>query len=119
MRRFELIDSERDGAVPCGVISYDPTDQTFSARVFDWATPRDVPAIFIPFVERGERDIPPRWVRAWVDERIAPPTRQNIGQILRVHDLEEYEPCVLLMSGEGRSSQDGFYLREIADDDQS
>lgn len=113
MRRFELIDGETHGAQPCGEIQYNPSNQVFTAHIFDGVGPNEVPAIFSFFVAKGMRDIPSEYVRAWVDERIAPPSRQNIGEILRAHDLEEYDPCVLLMSGNGRSSQDGFYLKEI------
>ena len=113
MRRFELIDGEGTSGKPCAELRYDPAREEFGAIVYDWATPADVPAIFAPFVEQGQRDIPPRWVRAWVDERIAPPSRQNIGQILKANGLDRYDPCELLAVGEGKSSQDGFYIREI------
>ncbi len=115
MRRFELIDGERAGAIPCGLLRYDPSKQEFAFEAAPDAGPLDVPMMFAPFIEAGEREVPARWVRAWVDERIAPPSRQNIGEILRAHDLSEYDPCELLTSGEGRSTQDGFYLREIGD----
>ena len=65
--------------------------------------------------ERGERDIPGKWVEEWISERIAPPGRQNIGEILRTHGIDEYDPCELLASSEGRSTQDGFVLHEITD----
>lgn len=113
MRRFELIDGETPGVEPCAIIECDQGSQVFSAKVAGWAGPNDVPLMFSPFVERGQREIPAEWVRAWVDERIAPPSRQNIGEVLRAHGLEEYDPLELLLSGEGRSSQDGYYLREI------
>lgn len=116
MRTFELVDGETPGAAPCAVITCDQAAQRFGAEVAEWAGPEDVPLMFSPFVERGERTIPERWVRAWVDERIAPPSRQNIGEVLREHGLDEYDALELLLSGEGRSSQDGFYLREITDD---
>ena len=68
--------------------------------------------MFARFVARGEA-VPARWVNAWISERIAPSSRQNIGEVLRDHKLKEYDPAELLMSGEGRSTQDGFYVREV------
>ena len=112
MRTFELIDEEAPNARPCAVLACDQSRGVFTATVEPWAGPNDVPVQFSPFVARGERDIPPRWVMAWVEERIAPSSRQNIGSIMRAHDLSEYDACELLVSGEGRSTQDGFYLRE-------
>lgn len=114
MRRFELIDGETHGARPCATITYNEVTGVYKARVEGWAGPGDVPAIFAAFVAQGKRDIPSEWVRVWVDERIAPPSRQNIGEVLRSHGLVEYDSGALLASGEGRSSQDGFYLREMS-----
>lgn len=116
MRTFEIVDSEREGEErPCAILSCDQAAGRFFATVEDWAGPADVPPQFAPTVEKGEREVPEKWVEAWVSERIAPPNRQNIGEILRVHNLEAYDPLELLLSGEGRSSQDGFYLRETTD----
>ena len=87
MRRFELIDGEGRELRPSAIISYDEATGAYGARVEDWAEPGDVPAIFAAFVARGERDIPSKWVQTWVDERIAPPGRQNIGEVLRSHAI--------------------------------
>ena len=113
MRRFELIDGEQDGAKPCADIWYEPSTETFGARVRSWASANDVPAVFSRFVSQGERDIPSKWVRSWVDERIPPASRQNIGSVLRGNRLDRYDPCTLLAAGDGKSSQDGFYIREV------
>lgn len=115
MRHFELFDgeAERGRAEACADIWYDPAKGQFRATVRDWAGAANVPAIFAHFVEQGQRSIPSNWVRAWVDERIAPPSRQNIGQILLANHLDRYDPCALLAAGAGKSSQDGFYIREV------
>lgn len=113
MRRFELFDGEGERSEACADIWYDPAQEKFSATVRDWARPADVPAIFSYFVEQGEREIPPQWVQAWIEERVSPPSRQNIGEILRANHLDRYNPCALLLAGAGKSSQDGFYIREV------
>lgn len=115
MRTFEIVDGERPGVPPCATLRCDQGRGAFSATVADWAGPNDVPVQFSPFIAKGEREIPERWVEAWVEERIAPPSRQNIGEILRAHGLDRYDPCELLVSGEGRSTQDGYYLRETTE----
>ena len=112
MRRFELIDGEKD-VPPCAVIECDQATSTFTATVEDWAGAQDVPVQFGFFVAKGQREIPPEWVWSWVEERIAPPSRQNIGSVMRANGLGEYDPLELLLAGEGRSLQDGFYLREV------
>ena len=115
MRRFEILDGLRPGAPPCATLVCDQAAGTFTADVAPWAGPNDVPVQFSPFVERGERKIPQRWATEWVEERIAPPSRQNIGEVLRSHGLDRYDPCELLASSGGRSSQDDFYLRAVTE----
>lgn len=113
MRRFEIVDGEKPRAQPCAILEVDQKKGSFSVRLAEGAGSSDVPLAFAPFAERGERDVPQRWVESWIAERIAPPSRQNIGEVLRAHGLEEYDACELLASGEGRSTQDGFYVREV------
>ena len=115
MRRFEVINGEGRTRRSCGELTYDPATRSFSFVAAPDATPRDVPAMFAPFVARGQRTVPARWVEAWVAERIAPPSRQNVGEVLRSHGLEAYDAAALLASGRGRSTQDGFYLREVGE----
>ena len=117
MRTFELIDGGRRAARSCGVLSYDAKTGEFSFECAEGIREDEVPLVFAPFVARGERVIPSRWVKAWVEERIPPATRQNIGEVLRDHGLTAYDPCELLVSSRGRSTQDDFYLREIVHDD--
>lgn len=112
MRVFEVVDGDLPGRTTCGVLRYDPARQAFTFEPSEDAGPQDVPAMFAPFVARGEA-VPARWVNAWISERIAPSSRQNIGEVLRDHKLKEYDPAELLMSGEGRSTQDGFYVHEV------
>ena len=46
-------------------------------------------------------------------QRIVPPDRQNLGQVLRDNHLKEYEEFGLLMLSMGRCSQDDYYLVPI------
>lgn len=106
MRRFELIDGGKD-APPCAVIECDQATSTFTATVEDWAGAQDVPVQFGFFVDKGQREIPPEWVWSWVEERIASPSRQNIGSVMRANGLGEYNPLELLLAG-GAAFRTGF-----------
>ena len=70
-----------------------------------------MPFLFSSFVERGERAIGPAWARRWVAERVVPPGRQNLGEVLRANGLREYSEFALLAIGKGACSQDYFVLR--------
>lgn len=113
MRRFELIDGEKD-APSCAVIECDQATLTFTATVEDWAGAQDVPSSSGSSSPRGKERFR-RSVWSWVEERIAPPSRQNVGSAMRANGLGEYDPLELLLAGEGRSLQDGFNLREVTE----
>ena len=76
------------------------------------AQPQELPLLLALFAERDEREIPHEWAMRWVLDRIAPSSRQNIGQILRANGLERYDPIALLVAAQGRSSHDDFLIHE-------
>ncbi|MEC4175095.1 helix-turn-helix transcriptional regulator [Adlercreutzia sp. R7] len=64
--------------------------------------------------QKGERSVGHDLSLRWVQERIPPPGRQNIGQVLKANGLDEYDEFALLMSSMGACAQDDFLLREVA-----
>lgn len=53
------------------------------------------------------------WSMRWVQSRIIPSSRQNIGEILRVNGMRSYDEHKLLLKNEGRSCQDEFYIEHM------
>ena len=53
------------------------------------------------------------WRKIWVQQRIVPIDRQNIGEILRDNHLKEYDEYELLTLAMGRCAQDDYYLVPI------
>lgn len=113
MRCFEVIDRRKLGKPACGLLCYEEETGEFSIVINPDVGTEEVPMLFIPFIERGQREIPPKWALTWVRERIVPPNRQNIGQVLRANGLTEYDELALLLVGEGRCCQDEFMVREV------
>ena len=72
--------------------------------------PWDVPIILSSFVKEGQYTVNSYWSRIWVQQRIVPSDRQNIGQILRDNGLRTYDEYELLMLSQGRCEQDDCYL---------
>lgn len=68
--------------------------------------PVDTPVFFDPFVKDKRYTIDPDWSARWVNQRIVPTDRQNLGAILRENKLNEYDPFRLLMISSGRCAQD-------------
>lgn len=115
MRRFAILDGSVRNATPCAYLSYDPRNDRYSIDIAEGATVNEVPMAFSTFMQRGERTIGSEWSRRWIEERVVPASRQNIGQILKAHELDAYDPFELLVAGEGRSAQDDYYLQELVE----
>ena len=111
MFAFDIIDGRARNAVPCGRLFYDAERDEWGIQIVEGAGPEEVPFLFSSFVERGERAIGPAWARRWVAERVVPPGRQNLGEVLRANGLREYSEFALLAIGKGACSQDYFVLR--------
>ena len=69
------------------------------------------------FFEKGQKTINAYWSRIWVQQRIVPSDRQNLGMILRDNGLDFYDEYKLLTMTNGRCSQDSYYLEPISEKD--
>lgn len=109
---FEIVNSRKRKATPCGTLKYD-SDNGWSIDLSPNASVDDVPAFFMPFLEKGQYRIDDTWTRRWISERVVPPERQNLGEVLSAHTLLEYDELTLLRSGQGKSSQDDYAIIEL------
>ena len=113
MRTFEIYDSSKRGRMPVARLVYDEAESEMRIAISEDARPDGLPVMLALSAERGQRDIPDAWARKWVEERIPPRGRQNLGEILRAQGLDRYDEIALLASSEGRSAQDDFLIREV------
>ena len=65
------------------------------------------------FLKKGIRSVDSKWSMRWVQSRIIPSSRQNIGEILRANGMRSYDEHKLLLKNEGRSCQDDFYIEDM------
>ena len=112
MKVFAIKDDNMDDAV-LGYLIYYKNAKAFYIELPDDADPWTTPLLLSSFVKRGEHSVNSYWSQMWVEQRIIPPDRQNIGQILKENGLTEYDAFSLLMLARGRCAQDDHYLEEI------
>ena len=110
MRVFAIRDEEDSCARDLAYLFYYEKARCFYIELPDDADEWDTPLILSSFIKKGERTINAYWSRAWVNQRIVPRDRQNIGQILKENDLSDYDEFELLMLANGRCAQDSYYL---------
>ena len=115
MRRFEIVDGIQKDARPCALLEYDTGSREFFITIYEGVSENDLPMTLAACAARGIYHIDAKLSRRWVDERIVPSGRQNLGEVLRAHGLDEYDPFELLVQHDGRCAQDDFFIREITE----
>ena len=116
MKIFAVKDETMPNEMILGYLIYYESAKSFYIELADGIDPWDAPPVLSSFAEHGEYSIDSYWSLRWVQDRIVPRDRQNIGQILREHNLKEYDEFSLLLLAMGRCEQDDFYLEEIQAD---
>ena len=116
MRLFAIKDETMSRDAILGYLVYHETSKTFYIELPDGVDGWELPLLLSSFAERGEYSIDSTWSRRFVQQRIVPQDRQNIGQILRDNGLKEYDEFSLLMLTMGRCEQDDCYLEEVPSD---
>ncbi len=113
MRIFAIRDESLPGDVLLGYLIYYERPKAFYIELPEDANPWETPLLLSSFVRRGQHSVGSYWSRLWVQQRIIPQDRQNIGQVLKENGLKEYDEFQLLMLTMGRCAQDDCYLEEI------
>lgn len=114
MRIFAIRDEHDEGAKAAAYLFCYEKEGRFYIELPDDADPWNTPLILSSILKRGERTVNAYWSKVWVQQRIVPPDRQNIGQILKESGMDRYDELRLLIASEGRCAQDSYYLEEIS-----
>ena len=110
MKIFAIRDESVDVQKDLGYLLYYEFEKRFYIELPFGADPWETPLLLESFVKQNETTINSYWSKLWVQQRIIPTDRQNIGEILRDNQLEEYDEYELLMLAMGRCAQDDYYL---------
>ena len=113
MRIFAIRDEYEPGRGDAAYLFYYEREKQFYIELPDGADPWETPLILSSMLSRGEMTVDAYWSKVWVQQRIIPPDRQNIGQILRDNRLDSYDEFQLLIRADGRCAQDDYYISEI------
>ena len=114
MRVFEIYDAAHRNRRACARLICSDSQGDIRIEISPDVGPDDLPMLLGLFAERGQLEVPAKWARRWVAERVPPQGRQNLGEVLRANGLREYNEIELLARAEGRSSQDDFMVREVS-----
>ena len=81
---------------------YYEKEKSFYIELPDKADPWETPLILSSFAKKNITTVNSYWSKIWVQQRIVPSDRQNLGQILKENNLTEYDEFELLMLSGGR-----------------
>lgn len=111
MKRYAIKKNKVNKVV--AILNYDEIQKSYTIDVPEEIGENEVPILVSAFVKKGIRHVNDEWSMKWVQSRIIPSSRQNIGEILRVNEMSTYDEHVLLLKNEGRSCQDEFYVEAM------
>ena len=106
MKIFAIRDESSQEQKDLAYLLYYEQEKRFYIELPENADAWETPLLLDSFVKRGETTVNSYWSKIWVQQRIVPPDRQNIGEILRDNHLKEYDEYALLMLAMGRCAQD-------------
>ena len=110
MKIFAIRDESVENQVDLAYLLYYESEKRFYIELPENADPWETPLLLSTFLKKGETSINSYWSKMWVQQRIVPTDRQNLGQVLRDNNLKEYDEFDLLMLSMGRCAQDNYYL---------
>ena len=111
------IKSDSTGDKVLGYLLYYEKADQFYIELPEDANEWETPLLLSSFAKRGQRTVGSYWSRAWVQQRIIPPDRQNISSILKENGLDSYDEFALLSLAEGRCAHDDCYIEAVDETD--
>jgi hypothetical protein len=117
MKIFAIRDETDEKRKNLAYLLYYEQEKRFYIELPDDADPWETPLLLASFAKRGEKTVNSYWSKLWVQQRIVPADRQNLGQILKDNRLKEYDEYSLLMLSMGRCAQDDYYLVPMKEGD--
>lgn len=117
MKIFAIRDEAANVQKDLGYLLYYEVEKRFYIELPENTDPWELPLLLDSFGRRNETTVNSYWSKLWVQQRIIPPDRQNIGDVLRDNHLKEYDEYALLMLAMGRCAQDDYYLVPMEETD--
>ena len=117
MITFEIKDEAFGENRLLGYLFYFERSKRFFTELLNTVDEWTAPFILSGFVKNGIFSIGSEWSMKFVCQRIVPPDRQNLGEILKANKLKEYDEYKLLLLSNGRCAQDDLSVKRVIDAD--
>lgn len=111
--QFYVRDAEREEEGNLAVLKYDESAEEYEVHIRQDCDYTALPAILQCWAGKGVFELRGKEALRFVKERVIPPDRQNLGEIMRKVGMQYYDEFPLLRYTSGRCCQDENYLVEI------
>lgn len=111
--QFYLRDAEREEEGNLAVLEYNSEKEEYKIQIYKECDYTALPAILQCWAAKGVYEIQGKEALRFVRERVIPPDRQNLGEIMRKVGMQYYDEFPLLQYTSGRCCQDENYLVAI------
>lgn len=112
MKAYAIYNDDLGQKKPIGYLTYYEKAAEYIIELEENIEEWDVPILFQKYIREQEYTVPTEVSKLWVQERVIPSGRQNIGMILKNAKLKYYDEMKLLCITKGRCSQDNCYIKE-------
>ena len=102
MKSYAIYDKDLDRASPIGYLLYYEKAKGFIIELQKDLDEWEAPLLFQKSVREKKYTISNEISLMWVRERVIPSGRQNIGSILKNHNLKEYSEIAMLELSKGK-----------------
>ena len=92
MKIYEIYDEESDMSL--GILMYYEKSKGYVIELQSYLDEWSAPLLFSKYVKENIYTIPSDVSFLWVKERVIPSGRQNINDILKWHNLKEYDVLI-------------------------
>lgn len=113
MKIFEIYNGLDKNGKTLGVLYYDEEKDAYRIEIPEKVDADKLPFVLEATVQQGSHTVNDHRARRWVQDRIVPASRQNIGSILKAAGMTVYDPIAMLEHWSGRCVQDDFAVRRI------
>lgn len=95
------------------ILEYNSSSKEFHLHIPKVEDIRRAPITIWAYADVGIGDLSAQQSLEWVQMRLIPPNRANIGDILVGFGMKEYDELEMLCKLNGRCSQDDMYIEEF------
>lgn len=103
----------KEGHRVWAILDYNIKMKEFALHIIKVPDINQAPLMLYAYASEGFWDLNTEMSLKWVQQRIIPSNRKNIGMILKAAGLEEYSEFGMLLYHRGTCVQDDLYIEEI------